>query len=71
MNSTEIIELIQEQKADFIKKNGYAPDLIIFNSICETYKGGYILGMRIDTSPYIDINGCLMLMEIDIFRINL
>lgn len=60
----QIIDLLIEQRNDFINKKGFAPDVILVNDLYFQFTGKKILGMTLRTSPYVGIKTVVMYREI-------
>lgn len=58
-----LIETIIHQRLIFIKKNGYAPNVLVADSDCKEFNGFILLGMKIRSSPFLSKNQLIMLRE--------
>ena len=64
------IDKINQERLEFIKRKGYAPDTIYFGINAKEYNGYMVFGMEIKTSPYLTNSDCIMCRQSDIGYFN-
>lgn len=57
---------IQDERAKFIEKRGYAPDTLYCSPIFENAKGSKLFGMEIKISRFLDAGNMIMCLESDL-----
>ena len=60
------IDKINQERLEFIKRKGYAPDTIYFGLNARDYNGCDLFGMEIKTSQHLTDSDCIMCRQLDI-----